>query len=252
MKINSLKLWSHCRSKHKRLLGTCTKHGEYTYTITLNNLGISIWQDIKILKNPIISYTYNGVKYSQNQTYTINNTNITVENFRFYFKPITYNRYLFVSYGNYIFDLYKVEIIATNNTIHTLWSKTPDDLSNYTVTNETTIELPSDIEFKEGKTAHKNTQISVNSANKLSEARLEYRVQNADGTWTDATPVITVKNPQFLKQDTYIFGKAPLKNISVSTNSTIQYRVVGTDEDGINEYTIKSETLPFKPKKGLK
>lgn len=211
-----------------------------------------IIQNLTFYENPIISYTYNGVTYNQNQTYIINNKNITVKNFQFYFKPITYNKYQFLKYGNYIFDLYKVEIIDTNNTTHTLWSKTPDNLSNYTVTNETVIELPSDIVFNEGKTAHKNTQISVNSANKLSEARLEYRVQNADGTWTDATPVITVKNPQFLKQDTYIFGKTPLKNISVKTNSTIQYRIVGTDEDGINEYTIKSETLPFKHKKGLK
>jgi hypothetical protein len=81
---------------------------------------------------------------------------------------------------------------------------------------------------------------------------LEYSIKTENNEWTDPTTVITIKNPQFLKQDSYIFGKTPFKNITIKNDSVIKYRVVGTDKEGITEYQLKEETLIYKQRKGLK
>jgi hypothetical protein len=79
------------------------------------------------------------------------------------------------------------------------------------------------------------------------EARLEYRLTNASSE--SYQTAITVTNPQYYAEKSYIFGRTPLKNITLD-NVNLTVRAYFTN--GINEYYTPESSFYFKQQKGLK
>ena len=84
-------------------------------------------------------------------------------------------------------------------------------------------------------------------AENTSEARLEYRLTNASSE--SYQTAITVTNPQYYAEKSYIFGRTPLKNITLD-NVNLTVRAYFTN--GINEYYTPESSFYFKQQKGLK
>lgn len=81
------------------------------------------------------------------------------------------------------------------------------------------------------------------------EARLEYRLNSTD----DYQTAVTVTNPQFYGERSFVFGRTPLKNITLPEDSSGAYVTVRAYfTNGLNEYYTEPVSFYFIQRKGLK